>query len=42
MVIDGECVISGEPLAAPLASRCWPADADTAVAAHLLHSDLYV
>jgi hypothetical protein len=40
--IDGECVVPGEPLAASLASRRWPADADTAAAAHLLESDLYV
>lgn len=40
--IDGECVLPGDPLAASLASRRWPADADTAAAAHLLDSDLYV
>lgn len=40
--IDGECVIPGEPLAASLASRRWPADADTAAAAHVPDSDLYV
>jgi hypothetical protein len=40
--IDGECVVPGEPLAASPASRRWPADADTAAAAHLLDSDLYV
>jgi hypothetical protein len=40
--IDGECVAPGEPLAASLASRRWPADADPAAAAHLLDSDPYV
>jgi hypothetical protein len=40
--IDGDCVVPGEPLAASLAPRRWPADADTAAAAHLLDSDLYV
>ena len=40
--IDGQCVVPGEPLAASLASRRWPADADTAAAAHPLDSDRYV
>jgi len=40
--IDGECVVPGELLAASLASRRWPADADTAAAAHPLDSDRYV
>ena len=38
--IRGEYVVLGEPLAASLASRRWPADADTA--AHLLDSSVYV